>query len=120
MNTTHALTGRSSGVIRGTTAVQHLARLAAGFTVLAAGPRVHALGVRIPNQDPTAIARGNAFVATADNPAAIYYNPAGITQLEGHNVQVGSLFYLNIYTTYESPTGQRVENDTEVIPVPQV
>src|SRR5678816_852969 len=26
------------------------------------------LGSRIPNQDPEAIARGNAFVATADNP----------------------------------------------------
>ncbi|HXJ57085.1 MAG TPA: outer membrane protein transport protein [Verrucomicrobiae bacterium] len=120
MNKTHALTGRSSGVIRGTTAVQHLARLAAGFTVLAAGPRVHALGVRIPNQDPTAIARGNAFVATADNPSAIYYNPAGITQLQGNNAQIGSLFYLGVYADYESPSGKRVENDAEVIPVPEI
>src|SRR5947207_3345244 len=42
-----------------------------------------AVGFRMPNQDPEGIARGNAFVATADNPSAIYYNPAGITQLEG-------------------------------------
>src|SRR3990170_4038794 len=49
----------------------------------------YGLGFRIPNQDAEAIARGNAFVATADNPAAIYYNPAGITQLEGHTAQFG-------------------------------
>src|SRR6266516_8169810 len=51
--------------------------------VLALPAGALALGVRIPNQDPVAIARGNAFVATADNPSAIYYNPAGISQLQG-------------------------------------
>lgn len=77
-----------------------------------------AVGVRLPNQDSTAIARGNAFVATADNPSAIYYNPAGITQLEGQNLQFGSLFHLGIYGDYESPDGERIENDTELLPVP--
>ena len=78
------------------------------------------LGSRIPNQDATAIARGNAFVATADNPSAIYYNPAGISQLKGQNVQVGSLFYLNIETDYESPSGRHVENKREIIAIPQL
>ena len=40
-----------------------------------------ALGIRIADQDAAATARGNAFTATADNPSAIYYNPAGISQL---------------------------------------
>jgi long-chain fatty acid transport protein len=80
----------------------------------------YALGVRIPNQDPAAIARGNAFAATADNPSAMYYNPAGITQLEGQNVQIGSLFYLNIYAEYESPSGSKTENEHEIIPVPEL
>ncbi len=40
-----------------------------------------ALGIRISDQDAHATARGNAFTATADNPSAIYYNPAGISQL---------------------------------------
>src|SRR5688572_10034114 len=40
-----------------------------------------ALGIRIADQDARATARGNAFAATADNPSAIYYNPAGITYL---------------------------------------
>jgi len=78
------------------------------------------LGSRIPNQDADAIARGNAFVATADNPAALYYNPAGISQLEGQQIHVGSLFYLNIYSDYESPSGETTHNLTRVIPVPEL
>lgn len=50
---------------------------------------VHGSGVRIAQQDAAAVAQGNAFVATADNPSAIYYNPAGITQLEGQNFRSG-------------------------------
>ena len=44
----------------------------------------YAIGFLLPNQDATAIGRGNAFAATADNPSAIYYNPAGISQLPGN------------------------------------
>src|SRR5215203_3743731 len=48
------------------------------------------LGIRIADQNPFATARGNAFAATADNPSAIYYNPAGITQLEGTRALLGA------------------------------
>ena len=51
--------------------------------------KVSANGFRLPDQDAFATARGEAFVATADNPSAIYYNPAGITQVEGNNLRVG-------------------------------
>jgi long-chain fatty acid transport protein len=78
------------------------------------------LGVRIPNQDPEAIGRANAFAATADNPSAIYYNPAGITQLTNHNIQINMLGYFGIYADYESPSGQKVENEREIIPVPSL
>ena len=79
-----------------------------------------ALGVRIPNQDPEAIARGNAFAATADNPSALYYNPAGITQLDGQNIQVGVLNYLGINTTYESAANGTHHTKFHVIPVPEI
>jgi long-chain fatty acid transport protein len=49
----------------------------------------YGLGLRVPDQDAMATARGNAFVATADNPAAIYYNPAGLTDLSGFKVRTG-------------------------------
>src|SRR2546427_5814373 len=82
--------------------------------------RALGLGSRIPNQDAAAIARGNAFVATADNPSAMYYNPAGISQLEGHNIDVGSLFYLNIQVDYESPSGAPTKNHAQTIAAPQL
>ena len=81
-------------------------------------PKASALGLRVPNQDAFAIGRGNAFVATADNPSAIYYNPAGITQLPGQNIQAGSLFYLGIYADYDSPSGQGIHNDSQIIAAP--
>src|SRR5215469_15845141 len=77
------------------------------FTVLTAG----AVGFRLPNQDPEAISRGNAFAATADNASAIYYNPAGITQLEGIQAQAG-IYLISADTSYTSPTGVKAETDT--------
>ena len=51
---------------------------------------VYGLGAAIPNQDAEAIGRGNAFIASASNPSAIYYNPAAITQLDGIQAQFGA------------------------------
>jgi long-chain fatty acid transport protein len=50
-----------------------------------------------------ASARGEAFAATADNPSAIYYNPAGITQLEGRNVR-SSLYGIYFDPTFTPPS----------------
>jgi long-chain fatty acid transport protein len=94
--------------------------LAASLCLAALWPEaVHGLGVRIPNQDAEAIARGNAFAATADNPSAIYYNPAGITQLPGFDIQVGLLNYFGINTTYTSPGGAQTDSLYHNVPVPQ-
>lgn len=76
------------------------------------------LGFRIPNQDAEAIARGNAFVATANNPSAIYYNPAGITQLPGHQVRLG-FHNLSANSTYEAPSGVEAETEYQIHPIPQ-
>ena len=46
-------------------------------------------GFYIPVQDPLAAARGNAFAATADRPSAVYYNPAGLTQIESFTAHAG-------------------------------
>src|ERR1700722_136710 len=71
------------------------------LTVLISGVfawKVSANGFALPDQDAFATARGEAFVATADNPSAIYYNPAGITQLKGNNFREG------IYGIYLEPS----------------
>jgi long-chain fatty acid transport protein len=48
-----------------------------------------ASGFDVPDQDAFAVGRGLAVTATADNPSAIYFNPAGLTQLTGNNLQAG-------------------------------
>lgn len=78
-----------------------------------------AVGYRMPHQDPEAIARGNAFVATADNPSAVYYNPAGITQLEGQNFSFG-VYAITPGIDYESPTGEKASPDSDFQFVPQI
>ena len=80
---------------------------------------LRAVSFRLPNQDPEAIARGNAFAATADNPSAIYYNPAGITQLKGQNASIG-LYLVSAGTEFESATGAKAKTDTSFQPVPQL
>jgi len=61
-------------------------------------------GIRLLSQDGFATARGDAFVATADNASAIYYNPAGITQLKGSNLR-GGLYGIYFDPTFQPPPG---------------
>jgi long-chain fatty acid transport protein len=48
-----------------------------------------AAGFRLPEAGAKAMGMGFAFTAQADDPSAIYFNPAGLTQLKGRNVMVG-------------------------------
>jgi long-chain fatty acid transport protein len=86
---------------------------------LAINFKISAVGFRLPNQDPEAIARGDAFAATADNPSAIYYNPAGITQLEGQNLRVG-IYAVSPGLDYKSPSGVTARANSDFQPVPQI
>src|SRR2546430_5637528 len=87
--------------------------------VLACSPTfVHAVGFRLPNQDPDGIARGNAFAATADNASAIYYNPAGITQLEGQQLRIG-MYLISANSKFTSDGGAKAHTDPVIQYVPQ-
>ncbi len=77
------------------------------------------LGIRAPNQDAFATGRGSAYVATADNPSAIYYNPAGISQLEGVNVRAG-LYGVYIDDEYRDFTGVRYDTESNIGLLPQL
>ena len=46
-------------------------------------------GFRLPEAGAKAMGMGFAFTAQANDPSAIYFNPAGIIQLEGTNTKVG-------------------------------
>ncbi|MEA3186466.1 MAG: long-chain fatty acid transport protein [Chthoniobacter sp.] len=75
--------------------------------VLALVPSIAcALGIRIVDQDPAATARAEAFTATADNPSAIYFNPAGITQIDGLSARLGVYgIGLQVHATPEHADG---------------
>jgi long-chain fatty acid transport protein len=79
--------------------MRKLARLAGGITVFVSvawmmAPSAFALGFRNPDQDARATAQGEAFVAQADDASAIYYNPAGLTQVKGTQITSGGMLIL--------------------------
>jgi len=63
--------------------------LAVLVILLFAAASANAGGFRLPEAGAKAMGMGFAFTAQANDPSAIYFNPAGITQLEGQNVKVG-------------------------------
>lgn len=72
---------------------------------------VFANGFALPDQDAFATARGEAFVATANNPSAIYYNPAGLAQLDGDNLR-GGIYGIYLDSTFEPPAGSPNSGNT--------
>ena len=81
--------------------------------------KASANGFRLPDQDAFATARGEAFVATADNPSAIYYNPAGITQLPDNNLR-GGVYGIYLDSSYSPPeSGQTYHSSQNFAAVPQ-
>jgi long-chain fatty acid transport protein len=79
---------------------------------------VSGLGIAILNQDPLAYSRGNAFTATADNPSAIFYNPAGITQLKGGNLELG-LYGVTFDSNIKPAAGGNYDTPDKLQSVPQ-
>jgi long-chain fatty acid transport protein len=53
---------------------------------------------------------GNAFSAQADDPSALHYNAAGMTQLQGFQFMAGALF-VGGTTNFTSPTGATATGD---------
>jgi len=80
------------------------------------GINVAALGTYIPDQDTVATARGNAFVALANNPSAIFYNPAGISQLDGWNLS-GRIYGVLPQASYNGQAGHAgTQNNIYLLP----
>ncbi len=77
-------------------------------------------GFRLEVPDAAAMGKGAAVVAQADNPAAIYYNPAGMTQLEGKlNVSLGASA-IQPFTTYKDNSGNKTDMRRQIFTVPNV
>jgi long-chain fatty acid transport protein len=93
---------------------------AAGLVLLtlAALPAAFGSGTRVGFKDAFAMARGNAFVATADNPSAVYYNPAGLTQLSGQRLEA-TVYDVAVSSDYHSASGSASMDDNYQA-VPQI
>ncbi|MGE5753782.1 MAG: OmpP1/FadL family transporter [Deltaproteobacteria bacterium] len=71
-----------------------------------------AAGFRLPEAGAKAMGMGFAFTAQADDPSAIYFNPAGITQLEGQNVMVGATYIKENGATFTGTTPLTLNTST--------
>ncbi len=64
------------------------------------------------HQGTAATGQGDAFAAQADDPSALFYNPAGMTQLEGVQLYNGTLLIGGSYD-FTSPDGQHFRGDLD-------
>ncbi len=87
----------------------------AAVTLAAASSSAFADGSRLPDQDALAVARGYAFVATASDPSAVYYNPSGLAAQSGS--EVGGAFVISPSDSYQGAGGRvDAKGDTFVLP----
>lgn len=80
--------------------------------ILSSTSHAYAEAFRVLGQGNSGTAQGDAFAAQADDPSAVFYNPAGMTQLEKVQFSAGVLFIGGHYK-YESPAGQKFRGDLD-------
>jgi long-chain fatty acid transport protein len=66
--------------------------LALATIVTCSARLVFAGGIEVPMQDAKSLGQADAFTAQADDASAIFYNPAGLGQLNGSSVTAGAFF----------------------------
>jgi len=81
-----------------------------------AGVAVLAGGAKVTDQSTRAMGMMDAFVAGADDASSIYYNPAGLTALDGP--QFITNFYIAHGTTYADTPGGKESSDGRVYFIP--
>ena len=75
-------------------------------------------GFHLAGQSPEAVGKGNAFVATANTAAAVYYNAAGLSQIDESSLQVG--FYAISIDTEAKVGGGKFKLDDDIQLAPQI
>jgi len=85
--------------------------VAASLAVACLSPTVASAGaIRIFDQSASGTAQSGAVAAQADDPSAVYFNPAGLTQLRGVQTSFGVML-VGGHTAYTSPTGATATGD---------
>lgn len=75
-------------------------------------------GFAILQQGTAPMAQGNAFVAQADDPSAIFFNPAGINQLKGTQVYIGATA-IAPRARYKDDLGTKTKTEPNIYLPPQ-
>jgi long-chain fatty acid transport protein len=80
-----------------------------------AGPAQGA-GYALQDFDGKAEGMSNAFAATADNPSAVFFNPAGMSQLDGFQASLSGV-YIQGWIHYKPETPDVAEANTKDNPI---
>ncbi|MDP2831473.1 MAG: outer membrane protein transport protein, partial [Candidatus Omnitrophota bacterium] len=73
---------------------------------------------RLEVPDAEVLGKGSAFVAQADNPSAIYYNPAGLTQLKGKTYISMGASVVQPFCTYKDNSGNETDRRRQIFTIP--
>ncbi|MBN1296328.1 outer membrane protein transport protein [bacterium] len=87
--------------------------------IIVANFSVHGAGFSVYEQGATATGMAGAFAAKADDATAVFYNPAGISQLEGTHLSVG-LTWIPPETEMTDPYGGTWETESQDFLVPNL
>ena len=93
---------------------QFVIALAALIAVVMA-PRAFGGGFEVLQQSPRASGQADAFAAQADDPSAIWYNPAGLTQLQGTHFLVGG-YLIDPSYRFDGPTADATMDKLSFLP----
>jgi long-chain fatty acid transport protein len=77
-------------------------------------------GFLIYNQDASASGVGLAFTAQADNPSAVFYNPAAINRLDGTNISSGGTLIMPSTSFRNAITGRESDMEHHIYLVPNI
>ncbi len=76
-------------------------------------------GFAVPEQSARSVAMGNAYTSIADDPSAIFYNPAGINQMTGLNFDIGLTTLIPSNTFKSDTTDKTTETNFKTFYMPQ-
>lgn len=97
-----------------------LSLLLASLAVLLGSSAAWAAGsgaYRLEISGAAAVGTGSAFTGQADNPSAVYYNPAGMTQIKGNALSMGTAL-IQPHAVYKSNDGQETQMQAHNFVIP--
>jgi len=82
-----------------------------GFLLLALGESL-AGGYAIPQQTAKGVGLSNALTAGVEDPSAVYYNPAALTEVKGNQI-VGTLNYINVQSNIQNSGSKSINRQAD-------